>query len=58
MTREWLLVAADLDERPLLLAELLEAGYEVTPIPGLSYALHALPIEVRAAGADLARRPE
>ncbi len=31
-----LLIAADLDERRLLYAELLEAGYDVLPLPSLS----------------------
>jgi DNA-binding response OmpR family regulator len=37
-----LLIAADLEERRLLYAELLEAGYEVLPLPGLVYAVRAI----------------
>jgi DNA-binding NtrC family response regulator len=33
-----LLIAADLDERRLMLAQLLEAGYRVAPVPGMAYA--------------------
>jgi DNA-binding NtrC family response regulator len=35
-------VAADWQSRALTLAELQEAGYEVTAVPGLRYALAAL----------------
>jgi DNA-binding NtrC family response regulator len=41
-----LLIAADLEERRLMLAELLEAGYRVSPVPGMAYAnrwLHSSP---------------
>lgn len=37
-----LLVATDWQSRALTLAELQEAGYEVTALPGLRYALAAL----------------
>jgi DNA-binding NtrC family response regulator len=37
-----LLVAADWQSRALTLAELQEAGYKVTAMPGLRYALAAL----------------
>jgi hypothetical protein len=37
-----LLAAADLEERRLLLAELLEAGYQVAPVPGLEFAVRAM----------------
>jgi DNA-binding NtrC family response regulator len=37
-----LLIAADLNERRLLFGELLEAGYDVKPVPGLALALGAL----------------
>ena len=33
--RDVLLIAADLNERRLLFGELLEAGYDVIPVPGL-----------------------
>jgi len=34
-----MLIAADLNERRLLYGELLEAGYDVKPVPGLAVAL-------------------
>jgi hypothetical protein len=37
-----LLVAADLEERRLLYAQLLEAGCQVLPLPGLVYAVRAI----------------
>ena len=37
--RDVLLIAADLNERRLLFGELLEAGYDVLPLPGLAPAL-------------------
>ena|SRR5579872_6877239 len=37
--RDVMLIAADLDERRLLFGELLEAGYDVTPIPEFERAL-------------------
>ncbi len=37
--RDLLLIAADLNERRLLYGELLEAGYDVMPVPGLALAL-------------------
>ena len=37
-----LLIASDLDERRLLLAELREAGYEVLPAPDADYAIRAM----------------
>jgi DNA-binding response OmpR family regulator len=37
-----LLVAADWEERRLLYAELLEAGYAVLPVPGVAYAARLL----------------
>ena len=37
--RDVLLIAADLNERRLLYGELLEAGYDVKPVPGLAEAL-------------------
>lgn len=37
--RDVLLIAADLDERRLLFGELLEAGYDVVPIPDFERAL-------------------
>ena len=37
-----LLIAADLEERRLLLAELLEAGHDVLPLPGLVSAVRAI----------------
>ena len=40
-----LLVAPDLDERRLLLAELQEAGYEVLPAPNADYAIRAILLE-------------
>ena len=40
--RDVLLVAADLNERRLLFAELLEAGYDVMPVPGMALALGAV----------------
>ena len=40
--RDVLLVAADLGERRLLYGELLEAGYDVLPLPGMAAALGAL----------------
>lgn len=40
--RALLLVGAELQERRLLYAELLEAGYEVLPLPGLLYAIRAM----------------
>jgi DNA-binding NtrC family response regulator len=40
--RDVLLIAADLNERRLLYGELLEAGYDVLPLPGLAAALGAL----------------
>ncbi|HUE17002.1 MAG TPA: hypothetical protein VMR25_22685 [Planctomycetaceae bacterium] len=40
--RDVLLVAADLTERRLLFAELLEACYEMMPVPGMGLALGAL----------------
>ncbi len=43
-----LLVAADLEERRLLLAELREEGHEVVPVPGLLPALQALTLGLAA----------
>ena len=40
--RDVLLIAADLGERRLLYGELLEAGYEVLPVPGMAPALGRL----------------
>jgi CheY-like chemotaxis protein len=40
--RDVLLIAADLGERRLLYGELLEAGYEVLPVPGMALALGRL----------------
>jgi len=40
--RDVLLIAADLNERRLLYGELLEAGYDVLPVPGLALALGTL----------------
>jgi hypothetical protein len=40
--RDVLLVAAELSERRLLFGELLEAGYDVLPVPGLAPALGLL----------------
>ncbi len=40
--RDVLLIAADLGERRLLYGELLEAGYDVLPLPGMAAALGAL----------------
>lgn len=37
--RDLLLIAADLNERRLLYGQLLEAGYDVMPVPGLALAL-------------------
>jgi DNA-binding NtrC family response regulator len=37
-----LLIAPDLDERRLLMAELREAGYEVLPAPNADYAIRAI----------------
>jgi len=37
--RDILLIAADWKERRLLYGELLEAGYDVKPVPGLAVAL-------------------
>ena len=37
-----LLIAADVEERRLLFAELLEAGYDVLPLPSLSQAIRLL----------------
>jgi DNA-binding NtrC family response regulator len=37
-----LLIASDLDERRLLLAELREAGYEVLPTPDVGYAIRVI----------------
>jgi hypothetical protein len=45
-TRDLLLIAADLEERRLLLAELLEAGYQVLPLPGLAYAIRPLRLKL------------
>jgi hypothetical protein len=40
--RDVLLIAADLSERRLLLGELLEAGYDVLPLPGVAIAMGTL----------------
>jgi DNA-binding NtrC family response regulator len=40
--RDVLLIAADLNERRLLYGQLLEAGYDVLPVPGLALALGSL----------------
>jgi DNA-binding NtrC family response regulator len=40
--RDVLLIAANLNERRLLYGELLEAGYDVLPLPGMAAALGAL----------------
>jgi len=40
--RDVLLVAAELEERRLLYGELLEAGYNVLPVPGYAAALGVL----------------
>lgn len=40
--RDVLLASADLEERRLLFAELKEAGYDVSPLPDLSYAIRAV----------------
>ena len=40
--RDVLLIAADLGERRLLYGELLEAGYDVLPVPGIAVALGRL----------------
>jgi DNA-binding NtrC family response regulator len=40
--RDVLLVAADLNERRLIYGELLEAGYDVLPVPGIVRALALL----------------
>jgi DNA-binding NtrC family response regulator len=40
--RDVLLIAADLNERRLLFGELLEAGYDVVPVPGFAPALGTL----------------
>jgi CheY-like chemotaxis protein len=40
--RDVLLVAAELSERRLLFGELLEAGYDVLPVPGFAPALGLL----------------
>jgi CheY-like chemotaxis protein len=41
-SKDILLIAPDLDERRLLLAELREAGYEVLPAPNADYAIRAI----------------
>ena len=46
--QELLLAAADFEERRLFFAELLEAGYEVTPVPGVMYAVRAMLLKVIA----------
>ncbi len=43
-----LLSSADLEERRLLLAELMEAGYQVLAVPGLVYAIRALLLKIVA----------
>lgn len=40
--RNLLLIAADMEERRLLMAELLEAGYPVLALPGVGYAFRSL----------------
>jgi AmiR/NasT family two-component response regulator len=40
--RDVLLIAANLNERRLLYGELLEAGYDVMPVPGAAIALGQL----------------
>jgi DNA-binding NtrC family response regulator len=40
--RDVLLIAADLNERRLVYGELLEAGYDVLPLPGMAAALGTL----------------
>ena len=46
--QEVLLAAADFEERRLFFAELLEGGYEVTPVPGVMYAVRSLLLKVVA----------
>jgi hypothetical protein len=46
--QELLLAAANFEERRLFFAELMEAGYEVMPVPGLIYVVRALRLRVVA----------
>lgn len=46
--RDLLLSSADLEERRLLLAELMEAGYEVLAVPGLLFATRAILLRIVA----------
>jgi CheY-like chemotaxis protein len=46
--RDLLLVAADLEERRLLFAQLREAGYSVMSVPGVRYAIRAVAMRLVA----------
>ncbi len=48
LAKNILLIAPDLDERRLLLAELQEAGYEVLPAPSADYASRAILLQLTA----------
>jgi DNA-binding NtrC family response regulator len=60
-SRDILLIAADLGERRLLNGELLEAGYDVLPVPGMALALGRLlkhAVEPRLVLLDVREDPE